>query len=140
MTAHLEAAALIAAWTVLGALWRRWFGMAQHGWLFGHRAARLALLTALTAPAALWLPLWAWPLALAGSILFFNRHQRTDGWWGLLYYGPYGAGWGIAQTWIGNAWNTGLWIDGPMALGELWLGGTFWGSLMALLLWQTGRL
>ena len=119
---------------VLGALWRRWLGSDHPGrWIV------LPVGLFLTWPLFVAFP---WPIAglLAGlAVLFFvPGHQTADN-SVFVRYGPFGAGYWLAhryldeKEWTRRGWPTSGFVDGWMALGELFLGATFWGILPAIL-------
>lgn len=130
------ATTLILLWAILGGLWRRVFG----GWTGLPRSICYALMAPLTLP--IWMPpeRWGfWPdLALgvvftAVCLLFFVvslapgpsfTNARC-----FLKYGPFGAGYWLARLYWPPTWLVGGFIDGPMAVGELFLGASFWGCV-----------
>lgn len=136
--------AIIALWIILGGVWRRVFG----GWLGLPRSICYALMMPLTLP--IWL-LGNWDggaistgFAIGGSVLlsvacllFFVvslapgpsfTNARC-----FLKYGPFGAGYWLARLYWPPNWLVGGFIDGPIAVGEMFLGASFWGC--AGLLW-----
>lgn len=121
---------LCIAFLIVGALWRRWLG----GWLGGARWWRFAALPALVWP--FWLALPALPALLASGAcgLFFAMGHEVDGWGAVKRYGPFGLGYVLAYYHWDSAWNRPPLIDGWTAVGELFLGGTFWACVPLVLL------
>jgi hypothetical protein len=135
--------ALILLWAVLGGMWRRVFG----GWTGLPRSICYGLMAPLTLPIWLsypWGPYWPYCL-LAGvcltvaCLLFFVvslapgpsfTNARC-----FLKYGPFGAGYWLARLYWTPTWLVGGFIDGPMAVGEIFLGASFWGCVGLLWLW-----
>lgn len=130
-------AALIVLWAVIGGLWRRVFG----GWSGLPRSICYALMVPLTVPIWMVMPwgVW-WPYclmsvlaAISACMLFFVvslapgpsfTNARC-----FLKYGPFGAGYWLARLYWPATWTWGGFIDGPMAVGELFLGASFWGCV-----------
>jgi len=52
-----------------------------------------------------------------------------------LKYGPFGAGYWLARLYWPPTWLVGSFIDGPMSVGEIFLGASFWGCVGILWLW-----
>lgn len=127
----------VVANAVAGARWRRWLGSNHPGrWLV------------LPVGALLTWPLWVafpWPIAAPlafGCVAFFvPGHETADNrvW---RRYGPFGAGYWLAhrylneRAWAARGYPTEGFIDGWMSLGELFLGGTFWGAVALVLLFR----
>jgi hypothetical protein len=53
----------------------------------------------------------------------------------LLKYGPFGIGYVLAHRFWRDEWNRGGFIDGSNAVGEIFLGASFWGCVGLLWLW-----
>ena len=114
-----------------GGAWRRLLG----GWLHLHRYVTIPLGLFLAWPLFVAFP---WPIAglLAGlAVLFFvPGHQTADN-SVFVRYGPFGAGYWLAhryldeKEWARRGWPASGFVDGWMALGELFLGATFWGTV-----------
>jgi hypothetical protein len=140
----VTAAALIVLWVVLGGLWRRVLG----GYTGLPRSICYALMAPLTLPIWLALPwgIW-WPYAVmigvsctAACLLFFvvsfyPGGKFTDDRDVMLKYGPFGLGYILAHRFWRDEWNSGDFIDGSNAVGEILLGASFWGSVGVLWLW-----
>jgi len=115
---------------VLGALWRRAFGMEND------IARWLHAVTALPLTWPLWFAFEPFTAAVlsAAAILFFFPGHKVDSPTVWLRYGPFA--WGFA--WVMPAWprdwTWGRFIDGGMAVGELILGASFWGTLTLVML------
>jgi hypothetical protein len=144
--------ALIILTTLVGAFWRRALG----GWrgpflwaldtpfqrLFwkydenGNLETIRGVIVALGVPLAwsLWLILPWWG-ALVGTVLcgiFFTIGHVVETPW--KRYGPFGVAYWIPMKYWNPAWNKPPLIDGWIAVGELLLGGLFWGAVAALAL------
>ncbi len=136
-------AALVILWAILGGLWRRMFG----GWTGLPRSVCYALMVPLT------LPFWLLPerhgllidsalglVFTVGALLFFVGSlypggKFTDDRDVLLKYGPFGLGYVLAHRFWRDEWNRGGFIDGSNAVGEIFLGASFWGCVGLLWLW-----
>lgn len=125
-------------WAVLGGLWRRVFG----GWSGLPRSICYVLMLPLTLPIWLSLPWGAyWPYSVIAGVcftalilLFFVVSLYPDGKFTddrdvLLKYGPFGIGYVLAHRFWRNEWNRGGFIDGSNAVGEIFLGASFWGCV-----------
>ena len=137
-------ALLVILWAVLGGLWRRIFG----GWTGLPRSVCYALMIPLTLP--IWFVLNAQfgvysafalsMLSTALCLLFFvvslyPGGKFTDDRDVLLKYGPFGIGYVLAHRFWRDEWNRGGFIDGSNAVGEIFLGASFWGCVGLLWLW-----
>lgn len=118
---------------VLGALWRRWLGLANTG----PRAIKIAAGIMLMWP--LVIAFWGQPwfylapgilLAYAAAVLFFVWKVDSAKPW--PRYLVFGLGYVLAYRYWRDDWNRPPFIDGTTAIGELTLGGTFWGSVALL--------
>lgn len=129
--------------TVVGALWRRWLGgWRPFGWdAWGGRLLKHTLMAVLSWPLFLVLPWWGALAAIGGAFVFMNvRHDNGGpGWRPLWRYGPFGIGYMVARKYIDRL----PWTGKERALvepwcwtcyGELWLGGTFFGTLALICL------
>lgn len=123
---------------VLGALWRRWLGLANSG----PRPLKLLTTIPLLWPVALLCPDYTlamisiplWPVAVAVawglSILFFLWRVDSARPWPRYFI--FGLGYVLAYGYWRNSWNRPPFIDGATAIGELFLGGSFFGALALL--------
>lgn len=114
-----------------GALWRRWLGS---GPALGPRWLKFFAMPVLPL-----FFLFPWPHAIAVSALvalFFAMGHKVDSSRVWLRYGPFALGYVLARRY----WPAGLvylpLIDGWMAVGELFLGGAFFGLLPLLLFFR----
>ncbi|MCR4341865.1 MAG: hypothetical protein NUW01_18470 [Gemmatimonadaceae bacterium] len=109
---------------VLGAMAVRWRGSGD-----SHRWLKLPVMALLAWPLFLVMP-WHWALAGAGlCVLFFVKGHKARTWTVWLRYGPFAFGYVLAKRYLPEPWRLNDYIDGWMAVGELTLGGSFWGSL-----------
>lgn len=112
---------------VAGALWRRWLG----GWLGGERWWRFAAMPLLAWPLWLTLPWWAALVATGLCGLFFAIGHTVETPW--KRYGPFGVAYWLPMKLWRAEWNRPPLIDGGIAVGELLLGGLFWGAVACVL-------
>ncbi len=141
----MTAAALIALWAVIGGLWRRMFG----GWTGLPRSICYALMVPLTLPAWLIMP-WSaawWPYSVGAGLLLtlsslaffvvslYPGGEFTNDRDVMLKYGPFGIGYVLAHRFWRDEWNRGGFIDGSNAVGEIFLGASFWGCVGLHWLW-----
>ena len=141
----MTAVILMALWTALGGLWRRIFG----GWTGASRVSCYAAMVPLMMPGHMliirqgWALPWAVLAILAATalcLLFFVASlypggKFTDDRDVMLKYGPFGIGYVLAHRFWRDEWNRGGFIDGSNAVGEIFLGASFWGCVGILWLW-----
>jgi hypothetical protein len=118
------------------------------GWSGLPRSICYALMAPLTLPIWLALPwgIW-WPYCLMAGLaatalclLFFVVSLYPGGKFVddrdvMLKYGPFGIGYVLACLFWRDEWNDGDFVDGPCAIGEIFLGASFWGCVGLLWLW-----
>lgn len=141
----MTGAFLVILWGVLGGLWRRIFG----GWSGLPRSICYAIMVPLTTP--LWFRMsWSdawWPYSIVGGLLvtaacllFFvvslypgATFSNADT---IKKYGPFGLGYWFARLWWPDSWRVGGFVDGPAAVGEIFLGASFWAAFMVVIWWS----
>jgi hypothetical protein len=140
----MGAVLLVILWAVLGGLWRRMFG----GWTGLPRSICYALMVPLTLPIWLALP-WGvyWPYSILAGVCFaalcllffvvsfYPGGKFVDDRDVMFKYGPFGIGYVLAHRFWRDEWNRGGFIDGSNAVGEIFLGASFWGCVGLLWLW-----
>lgn len=141
----MGSALMIGMWAVSGGLWRRMFG----GWGGKSRVHCYAAMIPLMLPVHMLIIKQGWALpwavlamltATALCLLFFvvslyPGGKFTDDRDVMLKYGPFGIGYVLAHRLWRDEWNTGSFIDGSNAVGEIFLGASFWGCVGLLWLW-----
>jgi hypothetical protein len=127
----------IIANAVAGSVWRRILG----GYLGLRRSYIVAAGCLLAWP--LWLAL-PWPYAMAGTaalmVYWTMGHHVESRWTWLRYLGLPAVGYMLIMPrwraeWVWRGPHAGAWfIDGGMAVGELWAGAVVWCAVAAVLL------
>ncbi|RAU21071.1 hypothetical protein CU669_15045 [Paramagnetospirillum kuznetsovii] len=137
----MSASLAIAMWAVMGGLWRRMDG----GWLGLPKSICIALGGVMASPpiylAFLSVFGW-WPEAAAMTImivilimLFFIASLHPGPSFTNMEvfkkYAIFGLGYWLARLWWPDSWRVGGFIDGPYAIGEIFLGASTYAALMA---------
>ena len=131
----ISALILLILWGIAGGLWRRMFG----GWLSLPRGSVCYPLSfLLSAPLGILLfKSLSWYFALPATIAsatlvllffvvsFYPGGKFTNDRDVMLRYGPFGIGYVLAHKYWQDKWNTGSFIDGSNAVGEISLGSLF---------------